>query len=73
MARALSLPPVTVVGWLASAWRALASAVARAWAEWLTARELESLSDRQLRDIGLSRDEIPYAAQEGRDYSFFRR
>lgn len=73
MGRAVPLLPAPAFGRVAAAWRALACAVAKAWTAWSTARELASLSDHQLRDIGLSREDIPHAAREGRDYSFFSR
>ncbi len=41
-----------------------------AWAEWrrrrLAAAELNALSDRELADIGVSRQEIPQVARRGR-------
>ena len=56
---------------IGDAWRALKAALAGAWLAACTARELEELSDAQLKDIGLAREDIPRAAGDG--YSFFRR
>ena len=68
--------PLRAPGWiarLADVLHALAAWAAREWRARRTAEELHGLSDRQLKDIGLSRDDISRAAYGGRDYSFFRR
>ena len=45
-----------------SAVRRLASAVRASWRERAAAKTLSSLDDRTLKDIGVSRSEIPYLA-----------
>ena len=56
-----------------SAIRRLARAVRVAWRERTAAKTLSSLDDRTLKDIGVSRSEIPYLASrhantDGIDY-----
>jgi len=59
---------------LAAGWNATMAASARLFAAFAERRRiarnlatLESLSDRTLADIGISRDQIPYIARHGRD------
>ncbi|HEV8391826.1 MAG TPA: DUF1127 domain-containing protein [Dongiaceae bacterium] len=47
-------------GWLLALPRALLRAARRAWADHSEQRLLRELSDHQLRDIGLSRQQIPH-------------
>jgi len=44
-------------------WRRLVESLSAWHATWATARELEELSDRTLRDIGLRRDQIVEASR----------
>jgi len=54
-----------------AAWRLVRARTASAWRALCTARELEGLSDAQLKDIGLSREDIPRVARN--PYSFLSR
>lgn len=57
---------ITGIGFAAIAWNALAAYRRRRRIE----AELYELDDRMLRDIGLTRTEIPYLARHGRDNRF---
>lgn len=56
---------------LSAAWRLVRARTVSAWRALCTARELEGLSDAQLKDIGLTREDIPRAARDA--YSFLSR
>lgn len=56
---------------IAAAWRLVRARTVSTWRALCTARELEGLSDAQLKDIGLTREDIPRAARN--PYSFLSR
>ncbi len=64
---------VEIGHWVTNAVRRLARAARAAWRERIAVKTLSSLDDRTLKDIGVSRSEIPYLANrhantDGIDY-----
>jgi uncharacterized protein YjiS (DUF1127 family) len=55
------------LGWAGEILLAVPRALQRAWAVQREERLLQELSDYQLRDVGIRRDQIPYVLRNGWD------
>ena len=58
--------PHSLIGGMLAAPRRAVAAIGKEWAARRAMHALSSLDERMLRDIGLERDQIGYAARQGR-------